>query len=110
MKAGMACDPTGATPMPGEKRRAIGKWVAVVALVLLPVAYPLSLGPVIYLHGPMDISAPKTPSTRAVEVVYTPCRHLYEDGGVYAKYIDWWVELTVLGEVGRPRDVRSNGE
>lgn len=62
------------------------RWWAAGALWLL-VAYPLSVGPVVYAVGrgwaPMGLTYFGVPATEAVQP--TPL------DGPYAAYLDWWI-------------------
>ena len=78
--------------MAGEKGRAIGKWAA-LGLVFVLVAYPLLLGPLVYLNlaGQFDQSV----IDWLLTTVYAPCMWLIDHNELYERYVYWWIDLGV---------------
>jgi hypothetical protein len=75
-----------AAPVEPEPRRA-GAGLALWLTLLLLVAYPLSVGPAVWLAERNVV--PK----KAVEVVYAPLEALAEHSQFAGRFLDWYVGL-----------------
>jgi hypothetical protein len=56
------------------------------AILLSPVAYVLSVGPVVWLHDHGLIS-------EAVAVIYAPLQYLHDHSKQAAGALDWYIDL-----------------
>ncbi len=69
-------------------------WVSIALLLLL--AYPLSLGPVVWLDSQGMFSEA---ARRWIEVLYSPLLFLFENENIpllpqlFESYVDWWDDL-----------------